>query len=102
MLKFNKDYQKSIFFSDFYHLRIYEGCEDVKEIVKKSAQKANLSLDAVVAALLEIENRRVSALALTEDSAVVMWFSVNAGALAKIISEEMIQKNVSNEFQLAE
>ncbi len=91
MLKFNEDHQKSKFFSSFYHQRIFEGCEDVKEAVKTVAENANLGLDAVVEALLEIENRRMTALALTEDCAVVVWFTVNAGTLARIISDEMIQ-----------
>ena len=92
MFQSKKDLQKSVFFSDFYHTRMYEGYKDVNESVKQAANKANLSLDTVVEALLEIENQRLKALAMTEDSAVVVWFTANAGALANIIKNKMIPK----------
>ncbi len=85
--------QKSIFFENFYHLRSYEGLSDVEKAIRVAASDAGLSIESVLKALQEIENQNDTALIMTQDSAVVIWFKVNAGLLAKFI-----QQSVSNQL----
>ena len=83
--KLNK--RKSAFFEIFYHLKTYEGHKDLEQVAKIAAEKSNLSLDSVLDALQEIENRNRIALINTNDSAVFDWFIRNSGSLAKIIRQ---------------
>ena len=77
--------QKSKFFANFYHLWTYEGVDDVMEAVKTAAADAGMSLESVVLALHEVEDRKLEALAGIKNSPAVVWFKINATAIARFI-----------------
>ena len=82
--------QKSIFFENFYHLQTYEGLSNVEKAIRIAASDAGLSIESELMTLQEIENQNETALVMTEDSAVVIWFKVNAGLLAKFIQQSVL------------
>ena len=84
--KHNK--KKSAFFEIFYHLKTYEGHNDLVLAANIAAEKSELSLNGVLDALQEIENWNHIALMNTKDSAVFDWFIRNAGSLAKLIRQK--------------
>ena len=79
--------QKCTFFESFYHLVHYEGYDNLMEAVLVATNDAELTVDSVLDALQEVENRKYKALYMTEDSAVKSWFKVNGNALSKLIKK---------------
>ena len=88
--------KKIAFFTIFYHLKTYEGYKDLEQAVRIASEKSKLSLDNVLDALQEIENRNRKTLMKTKDSAVFGWFVFNAGSLAEIIRQNFKNQLNSN------
>ena len=63
------------------------------QVVEIARNDAEMSLESVIAALQEVEDRKLNALAMTKRSVVITWFSINAGALARFIKENMVKQS---------
>ena len=79
--------QKCTFFESFYYLVHYKGYENLMEAVNIATNDAELTVDQVLDALQEVENRKYKALHMTANSAVKSWFKVYGKSLAKLIKE---------------
>ena len=85
--------KKSTFFTNFYHLWVYEGYEDPMKAVEIATGDAGISLTDAIDALKEVENNRLDTLAMSKNTPAFVWFTAYAGALAKFI-EKSTEENI--------
>ena len=89
---------KTIFFENFYYLWTFEGYEDAMQAVEIARGDAEISLEKVIEALQEVEDRKLNDLVATKSSPTVVWFTINAAYLARFIKQNMASSESNEQF----
>ena len=88
--------KKAKFYASFYHWNQREGLNDIKAVINKASEEAEVSLEDARDLLKEVNGHITSGLTSTKDKAILFFFVNNWESLMKAAEELINNSNKKN------